>query len=547
MSERAPLPRAEAWTAAAILGASAALRILYGLRQSFDTDEGQHLHVAILWGRGLVGYRDFFDNHAPLFHVIAAPFVTAAGETPDVLLWARHAMLPIVALLLYALYRLGSSLFSARAALWAVAALSILPSFLYDSVEFRPDTLWAALWIAALAVWAAGPTTTRRGFVLGLLVGAAFVTSVKTIVLVPTFAAAWAIVAGFERTPPPKDAPRIVAAFAAGAIAVVGAVGITLQALGALPEALDCVLFHNFSSIVLWGERLPRIAMFVVTAPLLAVAARGLLRRDPGSGARATFLVATGLYYTTLNGFVPVVPTQSFLPFYPMAVLLTCGLGLAAFDAKPDWRPRGAALLAMVAALEVVVLVLASPPFVDKTRFKRGLVADVLRLTGPDDTVMDLKGENLFRRRPVHAVLERITEERIKRGELADDIAEKMIAARTFVAVVDSPRFPPDARRFLDENYVPVGHLRVAGKLLAVDRDGTSRFAVVVPGRYAILAADGPVSGMLDGVDFDGSKQLEGGAHRFRASERRGALALVWADAAEKGFSPFHPNAPGEP
>ena len=528
------------WAAALVLVASVALRVVYGLRLSFDTDEPQHLHVAWLWTQGLVAYRDFFDNHTPLFHLLAAPFVAAAGETPDLMLWARHAMLPIVAVLLYAVYRLGRSTFSPRVGVWAAAVTSILPSFLYDSVEFRADVLWAALWMIALAYWAAAPLTPRRGFVLGLLVGITLAASIKTVVLVSTFAAASAIVAVLARTRPSAGVVRTLLAFTIGVALVVATVLAGFWQLGMLGVAYECLIAHNASSVVLWKDRLPRIVMFVVTAPILVLAARTLLLRSTARATtRATLLLATALYYTTSNGFMPIVPTQNLLPFYPMAVLLTCGLALGAFDERPHWHPRGAALLSMVAIAEIALLWFAAPLTKDGTAFKRGVVADVLRLTGPEDTVMDLKGESLFRRRPVYAVLEHITEELMKRGEIPEDIPERMIASRTFVVVVDSPRFPPRTRSFLHENYVPVGRLRVAGKVLAPDGDGSAAFEVVVPGRYTILAPNGPAAGTLDDEELGGSRELEAGAHRFHPAAKGTPLALVWAEAAEKGYSPF--------
>ena len=537
-----PVSRAERRTAVAVVLASFALRLLYAEHASFDTDEPQHLHVAWLWSKGLVGYRDFFDNHTPLFHWLAIPLVRAAGERPELLIWARHAMLPIVGVLLYAVHRLATRVFSRRVALWTVATLSVLPSFVYDSIEFRPDVAWAALWIGALAASIGSPWTVPRALFVGLATGTALAISVKTIFLVPPFVGAIAVVAILERRRPDvlRVAPlaALVAGFAVVAIALVAA----LHHLGALGAAYRCLVAHNASSASLWSARIARTLLFVVTFPLLVFAARkSLARAVAKSEPQTVLLLVTCLYYTMLNAFVPLVPTQTLLPFYPTAVLLTCGFGLAALDARPRWRPRGAALLAAIAAGEIALLLLASPPLRDRTRFERGFVADVLRLTGPDDTVMDLKGESLFRRRPVYTVLENVTEERIRRGDIADDIADRMIAAGTFVAVVDSERFPPAARRFLNDNYVPVGRLRVAGKFLVADADGTSRFEVVLPGRYAIVSPFGSVAGILDGEPFEGSRRLAAGAHRFRRTNGPPVLALVWADAVDAGYSPFHP------
>jgi len=55
-----------------------------------------------------------------------------------------------------------------------------MPRFFLTSVEFRPDTLWAALWLAALAVFLAGRLETWRGFAGGFLLGVDLAVSLKT-------------------------------------------------------------------------------------------------------------------------------------------------------------------------------------------------------------------------------------------------------------------------------------------------------------------------------------------------------------------------------
>jgi hypothetical protein len=141
-------------------------------------------------------------------------------------------------------------------------------------------------------------------------------------------------------------------------------------------------------------------------------------------------------------------------------------------------------------------------------------------------------------------VLENITEERMRRGEIADDIAGRLVSTRTYVSVHDNERFPAGTRRFLVENYVPVAHVRVAGKFLDPDSSGDCSFDLALPGRYTVLSQTGPVGGTLDGSPFSGSRFLPAGRHVLRPSPAASPLALVWADAAEKGFSPFHPVNP---
>ncbi|HWS72879.1 MAG TPA: hypothetical protein VN605_12235, partial [Thermoanaerobaculia bacterium] len=70
--------------ALAALGAvSLVFRSLAFFRYRFDSDEPQHLHVAWGWTAGLVQYRDYFDNHAPLVHILTAPILRLVGERDD--------------------------------------------------------------------------------------------------------------------------------------------------------------------------------------------------------------------------------------------------------------------------------------------------------------------------------------------------------------------------------------------------------------------------------------------------------------------------------
>jgi len=50
-----------------------AMRVWLIFRYRFDSDEPQHMHVAWGWAHGFIQYRDVFDNHMPLFHLLTAP------------------------------------------------------------------------------------------------------------------------------------------------------------------------------------------------------------------------------------------------------------------------------------------------------------------------------------------------------------------------------------------------------------------------------------------------------------------------------------------
>ncbi|HXO29013.1 MAG TPA: hypothetical protein VOA80_16805, partial [Thermoanaerobaculia bacterium] len=216
-------------------------------------------------------------------------------------------------------------------------------------------------------------------------------------------------------------------------------------------------------------------------------------------------------------------------------------------------RPRiawGRAFLALALAVELFIDLLHGPLRGDQTAPTTAIVAAALRLTGPDEAVFDDKGDAVFRRRAFVPVLEDITREAMAEGRIADTIPEAILAHHVCVATLASRRLPPRGKRFLDANFLPVGPVRVCGRWLPGAAGQPPYPAVVfqveIPGRYTILGGGGgPARGRLDAVELTAPRDLAAGVHVF-APRSPPPWALLWARAAERGFSPFQP-APAAP
>jgi hypothetical protein len=198
-------------------------------------------------------------------------------------------------------------------------------------------------------------------------------------------------------------------------------------------------------------------------------------------------------------------------------------------------------ILPLFVVAEIIVLLSADPPRGYATANKLSMISNVLTLTTKEDFVMDAKGETIFRRRPFYYVLEGLTLHRIALGLIKDDIPECLIATRAPVATL--LRMPPRATNFIQHNYVRVAfRTHVLGKILATrDENFPKRydFDVAIPERYVLLPERGPLVATLDGTPFDAARFLETGHHQVQAFANTGRLALIWARAAEKHFSPF--------
>lgn len=538
--------------AGALLMAALVLRIAYVSRYRINTDEPQHLHVVWAWTQGLLPYRDVFDNHAPLFHMLLAPVAAALGERPDILTWMRVAMIPLSALTLWCTYLIGRALFSRAVGVWAAIFLALLPRFFLTSIEFRADTLWAALWIAALAALLGGRLTPMRSFVGGALLGADVAVSLKSTMCLVALAGACATVASTARARLHRSGMRVRVAVAT---AVLGFVIVPLATTayfagrGALAPFAYGTIGHNVLPAFGTGPGVTaRLLVLLAFVPIFWAGLRiGVASTPaPGRAARRTVLLLTGvLYVALLEGAWPLETKQDYQVCFPilMIFLAVLAVGAARFMVRSlHLRVQPASTLAVVALVEVTTLLHIAPPGVQRGYVGARLLDDVIRLTRPVDPIMDLKGETIFRRRPFYYVLESFTRERLRRGLIADTIPERMIATQTCVAVADSDKFPPRAREFLRDNYISVGRLRVVGRVLSASpasAAGEIVFPVTVAAAYTIISPTGTADGDLDGEAYRGSRFLAPGQHVFRPRAGGEPLALVWTRAVERGFSPF--------
>ncbi|HEU4400845.1 MAG TPA: glycosyltransferase family 39 protein [Candidatus Polarisedimenticolia bacterium] len=550
-----PLRRSELLSLTALAAATLALRVAFVFRQPFNSDEPQHLHVAWGWSRGLIQYRDLFDNHTPIFHMLSAPLVAVVGERPEILSIMRLAMIPLYLATLWGAFALATALFDRRTGLWATALLAIHPTFFRESLEYRADDLWMTFWVLALLALVGGDWSGRRAFSGGLLLGACLGTSLKTTLLLGSLGAAALLVpfvAGVswraqapwgtaESDPAPRRVASSLPALLGGMAIVPSGIVLLFTSLGAFAPFLHGTVLHNLlPGLGRWSR--PGRGFLVLPALLVVLAAVSALVRlaPPAVDRRRLALIAltAGIYLAALQILWPLFTRQDLLPFLPLLFVALAGL-LQIVRRRPA---LGFTPLLAAAALEIGLLVKGAPPRRAGPAPETRLLEEVLRLTDPRDEILDAKGEAVFRRRPIYEVMESITQARLQRGDLKEEIPEAMIERGVFVATTDVGRFPERTRLFLEENFLPVGRLRVAGRFLppgSGDPGGAIVFEVVIPARYAIVAADGAVAGRLDGAPYGGPIVLSAGRHLFVPAAATGRLALIWAQAIERGFSPF--------
>jgi hypothetical protein len=535
-NERLSAP--ERWTLTAIAAASLVLRAVCYFRYRFDSDEPQHLHVAWGWTQGLVQYRDYFDNHAPLFHIVTSWILKPLGERDDILLYMRAPMLPLYAVVLWATYVIARRFWTRRVAIGSTVLLSFFPPFFLKSIEYRTDNLWNAISVVALVVLTGGPMTLARLFALGVTLGIGFCVSLKTVLLVISFAFAAVALPLVIREESgrlragPYTAKALV--FIAGFVIPPALIAAYFVHLGAWPNLVYCVF--KFNELVAATHSNVSLLRFLYPLELILLLryARHFARRHTFDGpSRPRFYLGMlfGMYTITLGGFWILISPRDVLPMMPLLAIFV----VAWLTRVCATNARLAAAYAVAALLCLGGLVHYTDRFRDETTEWVTMLHQALRLAAPGEPLSDFKGETVYRRRPTYWVLETITREAMRHNLLRDTMWEDALHANCHVAQADGPFWPPRSRALFSANFLDMGRLRASGQW--IKSDGT--FTIAMPGDYVVIDRDGLARGTVDGTPMIGPRPLLPGAHRF-APPNDSHYAVLWAPAFARGFSPFH-------
>jgi hypothetical protein len=454
-----------------------AARLVFLLFNKLDSDEPQHLHVAWAWSRGLVQYRDVFDNHLPLLHLLFAPLVPLLPESSGAFFWARLAIAPFALAASVLLFVIARPAFGTRTALLAAVLFSVLPPWLPKSVEFRNDTLWILFWLAAIAslVVPRRPNALAAGFFGALCL----LSSIKAL---PLFLA-HALALLSDREPVQRSVALRVAIGAATPLLVMVVV-FTLN--GAFADAWRATVLLNASLPISAARRVSGGVAFAILAPVLTLHEHT---------ARVDHALRFAFWYVTvLLCLWPLIGPRDFLPLVPL---------LAIAIAKTRVAERAPALV-MIAA--VVASIHDARLLRPRPSTHEAFVDAVVASTSTGDYVFDLKGDAVFRPRPVHEIYDVVGRALTRNGTLPDRGPEQIIATGCCVAIEDSADIPARTRAFLNAHFLKAGAIRICGTNA---RHG--RFSIAVPQTYEVAASHEGI--VIDGVPYSGPRFLAAGEH----------------------------------
>ena len=532
--------RRRAQTVYAVLGVLAllGLRLASAWSLRVDSDEPQHLHVVWAWTQGLLPYVDLFDNHTPLFQLLMSPLLALLGARADIVPCMRTATIPVWTLGLALTWWLGRRLWNARVG-WVAATLTALFPLTYlSSVQFRTDDLWWVLWVAGVAVAALGAPDRRRLAAAGLLIGLSFAVSMKTTPLLITQLLALGLLGVLWHWQGRAIAWRTWLGALPGALLglllPLAAFAVFFAAHGALGRAWYFWIGYNIvPGMGPWtGSRLQYLLFPTVSALVVLVSWRRLRVSTDAvlTLRRLAMFDGAALYLAALLSYWPLLTLQDLLPVVPLLMLGASGTRLV-HTRRIGWGFR------LALALELLTILAVRPPWRDRLlQRQEHELALVLRLTHPDDFVMDAKGEAIFRRRPVFWVFEDIAEYRIAHGLLHPQV--RVHLERTGTPVVIDHRMPDSAEPFIARNYLPLqGNVRVLGQRFTVAQARQPvLLPIAIPQRYVLLDAQGrSAAARIDGRAVTGAVALTRGCHTLEVPAA-GPYLLLWAPAIRRGL-----------
>ncbi|MBI3550767.1 MAG: glycosyltransferase family 39 protein [Elusimicrobia bacterium] len=337
-SDRAGVP---AWLIAAVPAlAGGALIAAFALNRRFLA---YGVETDFLWRfvpeaeRFLRGQPLLLDTHPPLYSLaIAALHRLGAG-------WEKGAFLLSFAsavALLAASWSLWKKSLGAWTAWGGFLALAASPVFLELSASASSDMFFAALyWSAALALWNAGESGSRRAWIAsGLMIGAAFLSRANALTLAVLLALPWA--------EPGRDAP----AKRRGLLFLLGAFLIPLIAWAA---------YAAYSRSPLLPSRLPDLVAQTYFTPGADRISGDGLSPVAGRYSSVASVVASQPRRVAAIYAVDLLYALAELPLlaaFPFNLLILPGLAFLVAAVRRSSRPRFWTLFFCSAALQIALL-----------------------------------------------------------------------------------------------------------------------------------------------------------------------------------------------
>jgi hypothetical protein len=460
------------------------LRGALTLNRELDIDEFQHLHAAWMVSQHYILYKDFWENHTPLFYYLLLPLFRLCREGTILVLIARVIMSFTALGILALTYVLARVAHDRKTSFLAVLILSYMFIFVQKSIEVRPDQLLVILWLASLWISIRAFSTHRTSgfFYAGLLVGIGFLFAPKA--LLPYAAMGFTfLVQCYLRNS--KGAflrfLKFHSVYTLGFLIPIALCLALFYHMGTLKEMLASTVLENFKYPNIYRPtyllKLRNICFFLLAAAGLIIHLRHLRKSSLAASANQLVLLLPSLFLFIVFLFFMTAPyAQSALLFVPILAIYAAEALRKSIDGMMMPHPnldiergklfkvRAKNLLFFTAAIATglvipaTMLLLKARPFTRTNADQFERMEYVLTRTRPTDVIFDGKSAYIFRPQAYfYSALFQAIVWRIQRGDIKQDIPQSLIRTNCRVVIYDErvSTLPEPVQLFLKDHYEP--------------------------------------------------------------------------------------------
>lgn len=468
------------------------LRLALTLNKQVDIDEFQHLHAAWMVSQHYQLYRDFWENHTPLFYYFLIPLFRFCREGSGLVIAARLIMSFSAFAILLMTYALARTHHDRGTSFLAVLILSYMAIFMQKSIEVRPDQILVALWLASLwmSIRALAVDQKSKLFFAGFLLGVAFLFSPKALLPLAAMSFTFAALSGLRR---PRAAflrfVRLQGSYALGFMVPVVACLAWFYQAGTFREMLRLTVLENLRYPDHYRPfyllHLTNICFFLLAGVGVAIHLRSLRKSFISARESRLAMLLPTLFLLTIFIFVEAAAyPQSVLLFAPLlavygaeALRISIDSLIAKRRSPPgaktqSWSAYAPQFLFLTFTLAAglfipgIMLLIKNTPFTSTNAAQFRRMEYVLKLTRPTEVVFDGQSAYVFRPQAFfYSTLFRAILRRIEEGDIREQIPQSLINSNCRVIIYDERvlRLPPAVQSFLRANYEASAESEVYG------------------------------------------------------------------------------------
>jgi len=490
--------------------------LYFGFFHCFDDDEFQHCHNAFLIWKGLIPYKDFFEHHLPLYHVLFSPLFIFGAKPASIFLFRIISILASAGVF-FILYRYLEKTQNKSIGLLCCVLLGFVPMYLFKMIEARPEPIAVLLYAGAVINTLSGRDDYKNAIFSGILSGLMVCFSQKYFFAFLGIFAAWFILKGKKTS----------LFFFEGFIISILPLFLYLLLRGILPEFINSTVVMNLK----WRYRFSPAGYlyeaFITAGFLIACGMAGILTEffEPGNRKKAIAILSliVGCFLGII--VVPVPYRQTYLPLF---IILTISSGTFLKSMSILIKNQK---LKMIVCIIMVFCAISNASIKIYGEIHQTNRSDLLTMAkvdsiSPQTQFFDGRCLLFYRMHTGyygfmhHELLQMLDEEKY-----SNHIIEAIKRANFPVIIYDYrvKQMPAQIQNFIQQHYCAVDNSDIYMPGLRIDRtefiNGKKEFEIYVSGYYTISWTGGNL--LLDGrhIEKNVSEFLDVGIHTLETEE----------------------------